>query len=160
MDSMTKVYLERAENEIILAASIKRLSDDSEAKKLFQMEQEYTFYSAVISHAYYSIFYVAKAILLTKSISTSSPDIHRRTLEAFKAHFVDTGILDVKLLEIYRKLVVRADELLEIFRDEKQKRGDFTYKTIPQANREPAEDSIKNAKIFVANIKKVVEMIK
>ena len=82
--------------------------------------------------------------------------MHKKTLDAFEEHFVDTGILDVKLFEIYKRLIVRADVLLGIFREEKQKRGDFTYRTIPQANREPAEDSIQNAKVFVSNIKKVI----
>ena len=157
MDLMIKNYLERAENEIILSVSIKKLSDDNEAKKLFNIEQQHTFYSAVISHAYYSIFYAAKAILLTKGIETSSPDVHKKTLCAFKEHFVDTGALDVTLLEIYKKLVVRADELLGIFKSEKKKRGDFTYSTLPQANQGPAEDSIRNAKIFVSNIRKVID---
>jgi len=159
MDLMKKNYLERAENELIISVSLKRLSDENEAKKFLNVEQKCTFYSAVISHAYYSIFYGAKAILLTKGIATSSPNIHKKTLDAFKEHFVDTGILDVKLFEIYRKLVVRADELLGIFMEEKWKRGDFTYNTIPQANREPAEDSINNAKIFLTNIRKVIENI-
>lgn len=160
MDLMIKNYLDRAENELVLSASIKRLSDDGEAKKYFNIDQKFTFYSSVISHAYYSIFYSAKAILLTKGISTSSPEVHKKTFDAFKEHFVDTGILDVKLLEIYKKLVIRADALLGIFKEEKQKRGDFTYKTIPQANQEPAEDSIKNAKIFLSNIKKVIETMR
>ena len=56
-------------------------------------------------------------------------------------------------------MVVRADDLLEIFRDEKWKRGTFTYKTIPQANKEPAEDSIRNAKFFVSNIANVIKKI-
>src|SRR3989338_6493365 len=153
---MIKNYLERAESEIILSASIKKLSDETEAKKFFDIEQQRTFYSAVISHAYYSIFYAAKAMLLTKSIETSMPDVHKKTLGAFKEHFVDTGVLDIKLLEIYKKLVIRADELLGIFKSEKKKRGDFTYSTIPQANQEPAEDSIRNAKLFVSNIRKVI----
>ena len=85
------------------------------------------------------------------------PDVHKKTLTAFQEHFVDTGVLDVKLLAIYKKLVVRADELLGIFKNEKKKRGNFTYSTIPQANKEPAEDSVIHAKLFVANIKKVVE---
>ncbi len=160
MDLMIKNYLDRAENELVLSTSIKRLSDDGEAKKYFNIDQKFTFYNSVISHAYYSIFYSAKAMLLTKGISTSSPEVHKKTFDAFKEHFVDTGILDVKLLEIYKKLVVRADALLGIFKEEKQKRGDFTYKTIPQANQEPAEDSIKNAKIFLSNIKKVIETMK
>lgn len=157
MDLMIKNYLERAENEIILANSIKRLSEDGEAKKFFQIEQQYTFYSAAISHSYYAIFYAAKAILLTKNIVTGMPDVHKKTLDAFKECLVDTGILDTKLLEIYRKLVIRAEELLGIFRSEKKKRGDFTYSTLPQANKEPAEDSINNAKFFVSNIQKVIE---
>lgn len=64
------------------------------------------------------------------------------------------------MLEIYKKMVVRADELLEIFKDEKWKRGNFTYNTIPQANKEPAEDSLKNAKQFLSNISKVIKMFK
>ena len=66
MDLMIKNYLERAESEIILSASIKKLSDETEAKKFFDIEQQRTFYSAVISHAYYSIFNAAKAMLHKK----------------------------------------------------------------------------------------------
>jgi len=158
MDLMIKNYLERAENEIILSASIKKLSDEDDAKKLFNIEQHHTFYSSVISHSYYSIFYAANALLLTKGIRTASPEIHKKTFDAFKKEFVDTGMLDVSLLEIYKKAIIRADVLLEIFRDEKWKRGNFTYNTIPRANKEPAEDSLKNSKHFVANITKVIEL--
>jgi uncharacterized protein (UPF0332 family) len=153
---MEEIYIKRAENEIVAAEKLKEMSEDSKTREFMQVPDDMTFYSAAISHSYYSIFYAAKALLLTKGIKTSSPDVHKRTLDAFKEHFVDTGVLDVKLLEIYRKLVIRADELLDIFRGEKQKRGDFTYKTIPQANKEPADDSVKNAKIFVSNIRKVI----
>ncbi len=156
MDLMEEIYIKRAENEIVAAEKLKEMSEDSKTREFMQVPDDMTFYSAAISHSYYSIFYAAKALLLTKGIKTSSPDVHKRTLDAFKEHFVDTGVLDVKLLEIYRKLVIRADELLDIFRGEKQKRGDFTYKTIPQANKEPADDSVKNAKIFVSNIRKVI----
>jgi len=36
------------------------------------------------------------------------------------------------------------------------KRGHFTYKTIPQANKDPAEQSIKNAVYFVKNIRSIL----
>jgi len=157
MDLMISVYLKRAENEVLIAGKLNEMSESDKVRTFMEIPQEMTFYSAVISHAYYSIFYSAKAILLTKKIKTASPEVHRKTFDAFKEQFVDTGILDVKLLEIYKKMVVRADELLEIFREEKQKRGDFTYKTIPQANQAPAEDSLKNSKTFLSNIKKVIE---
>ena len=159
MDSMVSVLLKRSENELMIAEKLKRLSEEKEAKEFMEIPESVTFYSSVISHSYYAIFYSAKAILLTKNIKTSPPEVHRKTFEEFKRRFVDTGNLDVKLLEIYRKMIVRADKLLEIFRDEKWKRGNFTYNTIPQANREPAEDSLKNAKLFVSNIEKVIRTL-
>jgi len=159
MDSMVELFLERADNELLAAESLKRLSEEAKSKEEFQLPSRTTFYSAVISHSYYAIFYAAKAILMKKNIKTYSPEIHKKTFEEFKNAFVETGILDARLLEIYRKMVVRADELLGIFKDEKWKRGNFTYNTIPQANREPAEDSLKNGKFFVSNIMKVIEKI-
>lgn len=158
MDSMVEIFLERADNEILAAQSLMKLSEESKSKEDFQLPSKITFYSSVISHSYYAIFYSAKSILLTKNIKTSAPKIHKKTFEEFRRNFVETGVLDITLLKIYKKMVVRADVLLEIFKDEKWKRGNFTYKTISQANKEPAEDSLKNAKLFISNIIKVIKM--
>ena len=108
-------------------------------------------------HAYYAIFYAAKAILLNKGIKTAPPEIHRKTFEAFKKELVDNGELDVELLKIYKAMIVRAEELLELFGREKWKRGHFTYQTIAQANVLPAKESIANAQKFVRNIVQVLE---
>jgi uncharacterized protein (UPF0332 family) len=156
MDSMVEIYIGRANNEIMAAESLKKLSENLRYKQDFELPSDATFYSSVISHSYYAIFYAAKAILLSKKIKTESPNIHKVTFDRFKETFVDSGILDVKLLEIYKKLIVRAEDLLGIFAVEKRKRGDFTYTTIPQANRLPAEESLANARFFVSNISRVV----
>lgn len=154
---MVEIYLNRANNEILLAQSVKRLSENLEDKQNFDLPTDITFYSSVISHSYYSIFYAAKAILLTKDIKTSSPKVHKTTFDKFKETFVDTGILDVNLLTIYKKMIVKADQLLQIFKDEKWKRGHFTYETIPQANKDPADESLGHARTFFNNISKVVK---
>ncbi len=156
MDSMVEILLDRANNELMAAESLKKLSEGQDYKREFQLPGSITFYSSVISHSYYAIFYSAKAILLTKSIRTYPPEVHRKTYEAFKQAFVDTGVLDVALLEIYNKLVVKADMLLEIFSDEKWKRGHYTYTTMPQANMGPASDSLTNSRLFVSNIEKAI----
>ena len=157
MDSTAKIYLQRALNEISAAKLLFAVSNDQKKKQEFQIEEETTFFSSVISHSYYAIFYGAKAMLLTKGMKTEMPDVHKKTYEVFEEHFVKTGMLDMELLTIYQKMLVRADELLQIFRDEKWKRGHFTYQTIPQANREPAEQSIRNAVTFIKNIRPVLE---
>lgn len=151
-----KIYLSRAENELNPSMMIMRLSENSEIQvSVFGMKED-TYYSAAISHAYYSIFYAAKAYLLLKGIKTEAPEEHKKTFMAF-SRLVDEGTVDVELLKIYRNMIVKADSLLHIFDVEKSKRGKFTYKTIPQANKEPANESIKNARIFFSNLWKLCE---
>lgn len=157
MDSMVEIYLERADNEILAAESLKRLSEEEKDKEDFNLPSDTTFYSSVISHSYYAIFYSAKALLLTKNIKTLSPEVHKKTYKEFKTVFVDSGILDVELLNIYKKMIIKSDALLQIFKDEKWKRGHFAYNTIPQTNKAPAEESIKHSKIFVSNIMKIIK---
>ncbi len=156
MDSEYKIYLARAQNELNLSLIILKISEDGELQvSTFGMKED-TYYSATISHAYYSIFYAAKAYLLTKSIKTEAPEEHRKTFEEF-SKLVDEGIIDVELLNVYRSILVRADTLLHIFAFEKGKRVNFTYKRIPQANQEPAQESIKNAQFFFKSIFQLCE---
>ena len=54
------------------------------SKESFELPQHITFYSSVISHSYYSIFYAAKALLLKKGLKTESPNVHTKTYFIFK----------------------------------------------------------------------------
>ena len=156
MDFEHKIYLTRAQNELNLSMMVQKISDDKKLQiDIFGMKED-TYYSAAISHAYYSIFYAAKAYLLLKGIKTHAPEEHRKTFEEF-SKLVDKGTVDVELLRIYQNLFMKADTLLHIFGLEKGKRGKFTYKRIPQANQEPAQESIKNAQIFFSNIYRLCE---
>ena len=156
MDFEYKIYLARAQNELNLSIMIQKISNDKKIQiEIFEMKED-TYYSATISHAYYSIFYSAKAYLLQKGIKTQAPEEHRKTFDEF-SKLVDKGTVDVELLKIYQNILMKADTLLHIFELEKGKRGKFTYKRIPQANQEPANESIENAKVFFRNIFRLCE---
>lgn len=157
MDSgIDKIYLERAKNEFNLSKAIFKISNNTNVKLDLELKENSTFFSNVISCSYYCIFYAAKALLISKHIKTIPPEEHRKTLNEFKK-LVELGIIDVELLKIYNKLSIRADSLLHIFEKEKSKRGRFTYKTLSQANKLPAEESINNAEIFLKNIIKMIK---
>jgi uncharacterized protein (UPF0332 family) len=146
------LYINRAENEIKLSEIIFTLSEKPKIQTdIFDIRDPETYFSAVISHSYYSIFYAAKAYLLKKGIRISAPEEHKKAFSEFKK-FVESGELDVELLRIYQQALVRADFLLGIFKEEKRKRGEFTYRTLPQANIAPAKESIKHAKTFFKNM--------
>ena len=150
MDS--KLYIHRAENEIKLAEIIFVVSGEPAIQKeTFKVKEPETYFSAVIAHCYYSIFCGAKAYLAKKGIGIMAPEEHKKAFDEFKK-FVESGELDVELLKIYQEALVRAEYLLGIFKEEKRKRGEFTYRTMPQANKEPAKESIEHAKTFFKHI--------
>jgi len=149
MDSIQ--YLQRAENEFILSTLIQKITLNKDIQEnIFKIEEPQSFFSSVITHSYYCIFYSAKAYLIKKGIKTTPPEEHKNTFNEFKK-LVDKGILDIELLKIYSKAIIEADTLLNIFKIEKSKRGKFTYQKLSQANKQPAEESLKNAKFFFSN---------
>ncbi|MBI2669370.1 hypothetical protein HYX14_06025 [Candidatus Woesearchaeota archaeon] len=150
------LYLERAKNELDLARAIFKLSTNSKIKLELELREEVTFYSNVISNSYYCVFYGAKALLQSKNIITEAPEEHRKTLDEFEKLTL-SGEIDVEPLTIYKSVVIKADELLGIFRKEKAKRGEFTYKKLPQANLEPAKESLDNAEKFFKNINLMIQ---
>ena len=157
MNDEAKLYLQRAENELVTAQMLFEISNNPTLQKeQFKLEKDFTFYSPVIGHSYYSIFYSAKAILIKNRIKTEAPEVHKKTLEAFEKYLVGTGKLDMELLKIYQKMIVRADALLGIFSMEKRKRGEFTYQKLPQANKEPSQESLNNTSFFFKNINKIL----
>jgi uncharacterized protein (UPF0332 family) len=157
MNGEAELYLQRAENELMAAQILFNISNNPIIQKeQFRLEKDFTFYSCVISHSYYCIFYSAKAALINEGIKTESPEIHKKTINAFGINLVNTGKLDVELLRIYQTMMIRAEELLQIFSREKQKRGEYTYQKLPQANRAPAGESLGHASLFFKNINKVV----
>src|SRR3989338_1352783 len=158
MDSEVSLLLDRAYNELLAARSLSKLSEDNKLKTEMLLPPQTTFYSSVISHSYYSIFYSAKAYLLHKNIKLSSEQgQHQQVYFKFK-QLVQKGILQEELLDIYEDIKLKAEKLLEVLHEEKEKRKIFTYQTIPQANKSPAQDSIKNASFFISHIKSFINL--
>ena len=160
MATSAELCLERADNELALARAIYLLSDNPQLKKEnFLLPEEITFYSAVITHAYYGMFYSAKAYLISKSVSLPEQGQHNAVYHKFK-QFVKKGEIDKELLIIYDALRIKAEMLLEILDQEEENRTNYTYYTLPQANKAPAEKSIETSQVFVSNMKALVNHLK
>ncbi|MBU0760711.1 MAG: hypothetical protein KJ600_01920 [Nanoarchaeota archaeon] len=156
MDIRVRGYLDRAENELVLAKANFELSTKQEVKSVLNIPLTKTFFNNVISENYYAIFYSAKAFLLSMNIKTEPPEEHKKTYDRFKK-IVESKKLDKQLAEIYEEESNKAETLLKIFFDEKRNRGRFTYNLNANANMPFAEQSIKNAKFFASTIKHLLE---
>ena len=157
MDSRVRLYLERAENKMLIAKTNFEISTDKKLKNILQIPETQTFFNDVISQCYYAIFYTAKAYLLFKKIMTFPPEEHKKTYLEFKK-ISDSGKLDKHLVEIYSSEAEKAEVLLNIFHLERGKRGRFTYNINANANIPYAEESLKNARKFVSIIKQILAL--
>ena len=85
MDLNYKLYLERANNEIKFADIALFVSNNKDIQiDVMKIDEPETYYSSVISHSYYCIFYASKAYLAKKEIKTGPPEEHKKTYEEFK----------------------------------------------------------------------------
>lgn len=155
MASEARLYIARAEDEFLLAQKDMQTSIDENIKKILGIQKDKTFFHSVISHAYYSIFYCAKSYLMARGIVTKAPDEHEKTYNEL-AKFVKNGMLNYELLKIYENEIIKADALLQIFKLEKSKRGNFAYNIKSESNLPYAKESIENAKKFISIIRGLI----
>ena len=103
------------------------------AKELFNKGD----YDFAVSRAYYTMFYMAEAVLMTKGLSFSK---HSAVISAFGQHFIKTGIFNKK----YHKMLSDAFEIRQI--------GDYSY--LREISDKEALKVIKNAEDFLNEIRK------
>ncbi|MBW1856598.1 MAG: HEPN domain-containing protein [Deltaproteobacteria bacterium] len=106
------------------------------AQKLYE-DGEYDFSA---SRAYYTMFYMAEAVLLTKDLSFSK---HSGVISAFGQHFVKSEIFDKK----YQKMLSEAFEIRNI--------GDYSFSR--KISKEEFERIFKNAEEFLMETEKFLK---
>lgn len=57
---------------------------------------------------------------------------------------------------LYENVESKAKELLDIFEEEKKKRGVFQYNLLSRQNVEPAKESLQNASKFVEAVRYIL----
>lgn len=97
-------------------------------------------YDFSVSRAYYAMFYMAEAVLLTKDLSFSK---HSGVISAFGQYFVKSEIFDRK----YQKMLSEAFEIRNI--------GDYSFSR--EISKEESERILKNAEEFLMETEKFLK---
>lgn len=104
-----------------------------------QANLKQNFLDTAVSRAYYSMFYYAQALLLTKDLRYSR---HTGVISALGEHFVKTGLLDAGI----HKLLMDAFEL--------RATGDYDYMTKVSLNE--TQRVVKDAATFIQAIRSLL----
>jgi len=116
----------------------------------------------VIVASYYSMYYIANAVLYHKGYKVGKEISHQITNEALIVFIKDN--LKQQFIEGYQEAKedaeefarIESDKLLENFEREKEKRSKFQYETTEIIKRAKAETSLKRAKEFLFEMKKLI----
>lgn len=114
----------------------------------------------VIVCSYYSMFYIANAVLRKLGYKVGEKIAHKITSDALIVYA--RGKLKESLIEEYENSKdealnlagIKADLLIESFDQEKTKRGEIQYKTDDFEKHSKAKTSLKRAKIFYNEMQK------
>lgn len=133
------------------------------AQKLLVLEsQDYKPHLWVIVSSYYSMYYIANAVLLKFGYKVGAKVSHKVTVDAlivFVRHKLKKNLIqeyeDTKedALELMSQ---RTDLLLKTLDYEREKRSKFQYQMDAQVKRSKAQTSFERAKEFVFEMKKLL----
>ncbi|MEK6886418.1 MAG: hypothetical protein AABW88_01155 [Nanoarchaeota archaeon] len=116
----------------------------------------------VIVTSYYAMFYAANSVLLHLGYKTQDKIVHKVTNDALIVLVLDklkTGIFEEyeavqhDALEIAS---IKAEELIENYEFELGKRSTFQYNMLEQTKESKARTSLKRAKEFILELKKLM----
>ncbi len=136
----------------------------------------------VINSSYYSMFYMARALLESISIKIKSEEsVHFLVFNALVYYFYSTGKLEKHFIEDFdnaqeesseilgkekvnssriskfpSQAQEKAKEMISDYSNEKEKRTKFTYETGEIAMKSKAETSLNRAKKFNEEIRKIL----
>ena len=134
------------------------------AQKLIDLENEnYKPYLWIIVASYYSMFYISNAVLLQIGYKVGEKIAHKVTSDALIVYARNK--LKKEILEEYEDakedalelISFKVDSLLENLDFERSKRSKFQYRMDEEINRDKALTSLKRAKQFVFEMKKLLD---
>ncbi|MCF7872396.1 hypothetical protein K9L97_05165 [Candidatus Woesearchaeota archaeon] len=159
-------FLSNARKSLKCANALYDLSTDKE----LQSKANYSNFDGflwVVNAAYYSMFYMARALLESEGIKLDSEQsIHALTFDAVINFFYLNGKLQKKLIEDFAESLEEASEILgkqkadllmEDYFFEKGKRAIFTYRTEEVVIQSKAKTSLERAKRFSEEINSIIE---
>ena len=158
-------FLKNADDSVDSAKALFELSTDVEKQKFFGLTS-FNGLIWVVNASYYSMFYMARALLENEGIKIKTGhSIHAVTFDVLVSYFYLTGKLQKELLNDFIEAKEdsvellgkqKADELMEEYFFEKNKRGTFTYEMGEILVKSKAKTSLDRAQKFRIELKKII----
>lgn len=159
-------FIENGKRSLDTAKLLYKVSTTEELKESLGF-RGFNGYLWVINASYYSMFYLARALLEKEGIKLKTDlSIHMITFDALVHFFYTSGKLKKRLITLYEEAKNEASELLgqekaqsliEDYMNEKKKRSTFTYSMGIFAIKNKAKTSLQRASSFNEELMKILQ---
>jgi uncharacterized protein (UPF0332 family) len=137
-------FVNFAESSLITASMIFEISKNKEKKIAMGVGENYDGSMWVVVACYFSMFYMASALLAKKGIKIGRIDTHRNVRDAFLHVYIANHTIDRELGVDYSE----AKELAEDLISEREKRSKYQYEVGSSILEKDAVTSLKRARNF------------
>lgn len=158
-------FLDNARNSLDSALLLFGVSTDKNLKESTGF-RDFNGFLWVINASYYSMFYMARALLENEGVKINTEDsIHAVTFDALVYYFYLTGKLQKRIVEDFAEAEEdaarmlgreKAKGLVEDYFHERRKRAKFTYEMGLSAMQNKAKTSLERAKRFNEETRKMI----
>jgi uncharacterized protein (UPF0332 family) len=148
-----RFFFERSQNSLLTTGILYQISNNPEDKSFLKIDDSYEAFMWTIVSSYYSMFYMASALVAKKGIKVGEIDVHKNVRNAFLRLYIENSDLERKLGIDYTACKEMAQDLMA----EREKRSKYQYDVGMSAMRKDAETSVKCARNFFEKTRKAVE---
>ena len=158
-------FIKNAKDSLDSAKVLFDVSVNEKTKNVFGIPQ-FNGFLWVINSGYYSMFYMARALLESIGVKIKSDEsIHFLVFNALVYYFYSTGKLEKHFIDDFGDAQEesseilgkeKAKEMISDYSSEKEKRAKFTYETGEIAMKNKAETSLNRAKKFNEEVRKIL----
>jgi uncharacterized protein (UPF0332 family) len=146
-------YANFAENSLATAGILYDLSKDDTKRAAMKVEDSYNGYMWVVVSAYFSMFYMASALLAKKGIKIGRVDTHKYVKSSFLHVYIANHFLENALGIEYMEAKKLAEDLMA----ERKNRSKYQYNVGNKALEADAELSLKRARNFFQKTRQMVK---
>ena len=161
----SQFFLDNSRNSFDSAKLLYEVSTDNKLKKSMGF-QNFNGFLWVINSSYYSMFYMARALLESNGVRIKTDySLHAVIFDALVNYFYATGKIKKQILEEFQEATIevqetlgkeRAREIIEDYFYEREKRGRFTYEMGEIAIQNRAKTSLDRARKFNEVLRKMM----
>lgn len=151
-EKFSRFFFQLSQKSLSTAGILYEISENDEKKKSLGIDKTHDSYLWVIVSSYYSMFYMASALIAKKGVKVGEESTHKNVKNTFLRLYIENGFLERNLGIDYNECKEMAEDLMR----ERDKRSKYQYDVGQSVLIKDAKTSLLRARNFFEKTRSLV----